>query len=119
MTYFRTHHWEIQGENLPPCEAANFVLAKPINHPHNFQAASIFWDSFQWAVKAGFYNYQLLRKQLVEDRIRGLFVSVVKAQIGFQDLATTSSAMPEDCLHYRQERSNARRIAVSSNTTQE
>ncbi|CAG8650508.1 13683_t:CDS:2, partial [Acaulospora colombiana] len=110
--YFKTGCWEIEPKPTAPCSADQFTLAMPTGNDHNLHAGSIFWKDFQKATKAGFYNVSLMGSHYNRDSVQQIFQSVVEVQIGFQTAACAESPSEEDCRHYRQERSNARRIAV-------
>ncbi|PVF91481.1 hypothetical protein CPB86DRAFT_820455 [Serendipita vermifera] len=111
LTYFATSQWDIQSIPRSPCTVNNFTLTKPLATQHNFQAATVFWQSFSMATLAGFYSARTMGTYFSEKEVKKLFVLVVEAQITFQDSAKHPGASTEDLEHYNQERSNARCIA--------
>lgn len=75
-------------------------------------AAKVFWESFSKATMDGFYNASLMGRYNQHKDIQALFLLVLQSQIQFQVAATSENAPKIDIDHYREERSNARRIAV-------
>jgi hypothetical protein len=112
LTYFKTSQWDILDKPNGPCTIHNFTLKKTLDSRHNLQAALIFTEDFRKAALAGFYDTRLMGTDLTDNNVRDLFMSVVGAQIAFQESAKRPEATPFDREHYRRERSNARRIAV-------
>jgi hypothetical protein len=119
LTYLETHIWAIQNPAPRVCTRDQFVLELTApDSVHNVVAGHIFAANFEAALDLGYYGQYIVNSTWADrrDTIISAFRQVLRSQFQAQKSVETGDQRQQSGNKDAQNRQNARRIAVSSQT---